>query len=271
MIPKYYSKIFPNVLHFLAMPVSFLLSALLYQPRTLYELLHTAEGLYGIVNIYFFNTAILCGLIALSMFISRTLFYFVVRQTKFNMGWYALWCTGEVALMSVFGSLYFAIMDTGHWSFFYYFGTVFALFLEIMAVPYVILALMYSYMNLSNAETPLEMGSRLKFYDNRNVLKLALPANSILYIETNENYVIIHYLENNVAKKFQLRSSMKSIEPMCESAGFVRTHRCYIANPAHVKMIRKEEGGFYFAVLDSMDNEGIPVSKKYYSGIIALL
>lgn len=269
--PKLYYKIFPNVLHFLAMPASFIFCALLYQPRALYELMHTAEGMYGIVNIYFFNTAVLCAIITLSMFIGRTLFYFVVRQTQFNFGWYALWCMGEVVLMSVFSSLYFSLMDPSDWNFFYYFGRTLAVYVEVLIFPYLILALMYLYINLSNSSVLLEESSRLKFYDNRKVLKLILPASSVLYIETNENYVIIHYLENGAARKFQLRSTMKSIEPLCESAGFVRIHRCYIANPAHVKMIRKEDGGLYSAVLDTMGSEGIPVSKKYYAGIIALL
>ena len=92
----------------------------------------------------------------------------------------------------------------------------------------------------------------------------------MLYIESNENYIIVHYLENAIEKRFQIRTSMKNIEPLCEQAGFARAHRCYIVNPLHVKSIRKGVGGLNFADLGTGD-DGIPISKKYYEGIAAML
>jgi DNA-binding LytR/AlgR family response regulator len=64
---------------------------------------------------------------------------------------------------------------------------------------------------------------------------------------------------------------MKSIEPLCEQAGFARTHRCFIVNPMHIKSIRKDTGGVNFADLGCERSEGIPISKKYYDNITALL
>ena len=92
-----------------------------------------------------------------------------------------------------------------------------------------------------------------------------------MYLESNENYVIIHFSENGVEKKYQLRNTLKSVEPLCEKAGFVRTHRGFIVNPAHVRLIRKEPGGFFFADIGSDRPQGIPVSKKYYDNITAAL
>ena len=93
----------------------------------------------------------------------------------------------------------------------------------------------------------------------------------MLYIEANENYIIVHYQENGIEKRFQIRNSMKNIEPLCERAGFVRTHRSYIVNPAHIRMVRKDVNGLYFADLGTENSDGIPVSKKYYDNVTAAL
>jgi DNA-binding LytR/AlgR family response regulator len=61
------------------------------------------------------------------------------------------------------------------------------------------------------------------------------------------------------------------VEEVSEKAGFVRTHRGFIVNPQHVKLIRKSEGGYYFADLDMGGENGIPVSRKYYDSVTSVL
>lgn len=270
--PKHFAKFIPNLLHAVSMPAFFLLCVLLYQPKALEDLMHTAEGMRDISNIWSFNIAICCAIILVCMVLMRLLFWALRKKMFMDLGRYSLWCIGETFVTSAFVALYLTLMDTGRDGYFYFLGPTFGIFVAIFVFPYMLLGLWYYYANALTIDRSSFDSMRLKFYDSRRLLKFVTPAESILYIESNENYIIIHYHENGVMKRYQLRNSMKSVEPLCEKAGFARVHRCYIINPTHVKQIRKEEGGQYFAVLEYLsDNNGIPVSKKYHSNIIALL
>ena len=167
-------------------------------------------------------------------------------------------------------ALYLTLMSKGGYGFFQMLGMCLPALVSILVYPYIILTLYYCLKQALNAPSPDE-STRLKFYDSRHQLKFITSAASVLYIEAAENYIILHYGENGVEKKYQIRNSMKNIEPLCASAGFVRTHRSFIVNPSHVKLIRKDPGGFYFAELGTSREGGIPVSKKYYDALAAVL
>ena len=183
---------------------------------------------------------------------------------------FSLWCIGEIAVMCAFTGLYLTLMDHSQYNFFYYFGRSVSSIGSVIIYPYIILSLLYACIEKASLPSP-EDDLRLKFYDSRHQLKFITESSAVLYLESAENYVIIHYLENGVEKRFQLRNSMKNLEPLCEKAGFARTHRCYVINPRHVKLIRKDAGGVNVADLGLEKGEGIPISKKYYDSIATLL
>jgi DNA-binding LytR/AlgR family response regulator len=53
--------------------------------------------------------------------------------------------------------------------------------------------------------------------------------------------------------------------------GLVRCHRSYFINAAHVDLVRKDANGFALAQLDWEDIKPIPVSKRYYEAVTAVL
>ena len=266
--PKSLSKFPPNLIYVFALPAFFLLSVLLYEPSRLVDLMHAGEGASG--SLYYFNISIVTAIILLVMILSRVLFFLLRKHMDMNMGWFAVWCIMETVIMSGFEALYLSLMDKGGDGFFLFFGRSLSSLGSLFIYPYVILTLAFA---LSEAmrSASAEPETRLKFYDSRHQLKFITSAESLLYLEANENYVIIHFNENGAEKKYQLRNTLKSVEPLCEKAGFVRTHRGYIVNPRHVRLIRKEPGGFFFADIGSDRPQGIPVSKKYYDKITAAL
>ena len=266
--PKSLSEFSPNLLYVFAIPAFFLLSVLLYEPSRLAALMHAGESSAG--ALYSFNISIVTAIIFVVMLLSRLLFYLLRRHMDMTLGWFALWCVMETVLISGFVALYLSLMDKGGDGYFLYLGRTLSCLSSIFIYPYIILTLAFALAHAKRASVS-EPETRLKFYDSRHQLKFITSAESLLDLESNENYVIIHFNENGVEKKYQLRNTLKSVEPLCEKAGFVRTHRGFIVNPAHVRLIRKEPGGFFFADIGSERPQGIPVSKKYYDNITAAL
>lgn len=267
--PKSLLQLGAALLHVAAIPVSFLACALLYQPKALDALMLAGQNFAAISDIKHFNMVICAAIMLVTMALSRIPILWVLRKNiPMTMGRYIAWCIIEIAVISSFCALFLSLMARDNY--FVYFGRCFTSIGSALIFPYIIITLFYMVMQ-KQENVPLEEGARLKFYDIRHQLKFITEASSIQYIESNENYIIIHYLENGVEKRYQLRNSMKNIEPLCERAGFARTHRCYIVNPAHVKMIRREQGGVNVADLGLAHGEGIPISKKYYDSIAAML
>ena len=268
--PKAFSRFFPNLIYTLAIPAFFLVAVLLYEPAALCRLMHTGEEVSPIQNLYYFNTVI-CFAIILGVMILERLFLWLMRKTMPMTLWrFSFWCLGEIVTACAFTALYLVLTSRGADTWFAYWGMSISSIGSVLIYPYIILSLLYCYLDPWNGEYQAS-DARLKFYDSRHQLKFITSASSILYFEADENYIILHFLENGEEKKYSLRNTLKSIEPLCAKAGFVRTHRGFIVNPAHVKQVRKEPGGFYFADLGTGREEGIPVSKKYYDALVSAL
>ena len=267
--PKSLVRFFPQYVFALAIPVFFLISVLLYEPKALCELMRAGEGVSAMNNVYSFNTVITFTILLVVMSLSRVLLWLLRKHLAMDMYRYCIWCLGEIVVCGAFVSLYLVLMARGDEGWFNWLGKSIIAIGSVSLVPYLVLTLLICARDNQKAVSAGDE-TRLKFYDNRHQLKFITETSSVLYIESKENYIIIHYLENGIEKRFQIRNSMKSIEPLCEKAGFARAHRCYIINPAHVKMIRKGANGFNFADLGTGD-EGIPISKKYYDSIASIL
>ncbi|MBQ4169352.1 MAG: LytTR family transcriptional regulator [Bacteroidales bacterium] len=266
--PKALNGFSPHLFYVFGLPAFFLLSVLLYEPSHLVSLMHTGET--PGVQLFSFNISIVTAIIFVVMLLSRLLFFLLRKKLDMTLGWFAMWCVMETVLISSFVALYLTLMDKGTDSFFLFIGRTLSALGSVLIIPYLILTLAFALAQARNSSAA-EPESRLKFYDSRHQLKFITSAQSLMYLEANENYVIIHFDENGEEKKYQLRNTLKSVEPLCEKAGFVRTHRGFIVNPAHVRLIRKEPGGFFFADIGTDRPQGIPVSKKYYDNLTASL
>ena len=107
--------------------------------------------------------------------------------------------------------------------------------------------------------------------DSTGRLKLVIAHDVLLYVEAQENYVSIHYMEGEKMKEYSLRQSMRGIEELMEKHGIVRCQRSYFVNPRHVTVLRRDKEGFIQAELDIKDSKSVPVSPKYYEQLSKLL
>jgi len=51
----------------------------------------------------------------------------------------------------------------------------------------------------------------------------------------------------------------------------VRCHRSYFLNALHVDLLKKDQNGYMLAKLDRDGLDPIPVSKRYYEAVTAVL
>lgn len=92
---------------------------------------------------------------------------------------------------------------------------------------------------------------------------------NIIYIESADNYSVIHFKQNNQLKKQILRSSLKRIESQNLFKFIARCHRAYIVNLQWVDKIEGNAAGYLLHLKDSEIT--VPVSRNYGPEIISKL
>jgi DNA-binding LytR/AlgR family response regulator len=100
------------------------------------------------------------------------------------------------------------------------------------------------------------------FTDDKGTLRLSVRYSDLLYIESDDNYVTIHYITGSQVKKFLLRNTLKKIEDELSDTFVTRCHRSYLVNFSRVKVMRRERDNI-FLELDATGVDDLPVSKSY--------
>ncbi|MBO7199609.1 MAG: LytTR family transcriptional regulator [Alistipes sp.] len=110
----------------------------------------------------------------------------------------------------------------------------------------------------------------VRFYDNGGTLRLTIDINALYYMESEDNYIKIHYKHNDKILSYMLRCKTSTIEKSLEGSPMVRCHRSYIVNTGKIRFMG-EEHRMHFITLDDDSIKRIPVSKSYYSTLLASL
>ena len=127
-------------------------------------------------------------------------------------------------------------------------------------------------MNFSNvvSDEPVNTGKEQKItlFDSSGVLKLALSLSNLYYIESDDNYIKVWYVDSKgVLQKYILRCRLKTVEESFKGSSLVRCHRKYIVNTERVKVLRKE-GDSFVLELDKESITPIPVTKTYEKTVL---
>lgn len=104
----------------------------------------------------------------------------------------------------------------------------------------------------------------LKLENDNGKLILKTNVSKIICFESDDNYVITHYLDKNgQLKKSMDRLSLKHIEDILktEQIAFERVHKSYIINPEFVSEV-KGKAQAYRLFINELKRE-IPVSRSY--------
>ena len=264
-VPTVFRRFIPQLLHVIVLPIFFFAFMLILRPKGIVDFL--GKDWFGV------HLTIISCIILLSTAVARVIYYVIPMRLNYSL--YVFWCLAEVIFMSFFTALYLWLVLDKSMLYFEYLTLSFQYHFFSLVFAYVILGLSLRIYEFHHKEYSLDdsVAHRMRFYDQQHNLKIVLTAPAILYIAAEENYVNIFYYENENGRvrSYNLRSSMKAIDELCQENGLVRCHRSFYINPAHVKVLRKDRDGIMYAELDADDVRHIPVSKKYYDRLSDML
>ena len=257
-----------QVIYMIVLPAFFFAFTMLYDPFHIKEYYS-----FGSFNASFHIVMLSCILLVW-MILSRTVFHFLQREFTLRWWQYTLWCIGEVLVAAAFMALYTSLFRHEGNNYFGVLANCFQFTSMTLVFPYVFLVMQQIISNrnedLRNKDL-LPERSLVRFYDEHKRQKLSISPASVLYVNSEFNYLKIYYLSAGHVKEYTLRNSMKSLAESVPAQVLVRCQRSYFVNPAHVKVLWKDKEGFIYADLDVPDLPSIPVSKQYYDTIAALL
>lgn len=225
-------------------------------------------------SIFTMNLSLILCIISACLCITRVILYFYRMKIRLNNKIYVLWCFCETIIMTLFISLYLALMLKGAINYYEILSLTFVILICIVIFPYIFLFLgLYLYYESrdNDRDSRRSKNPLIRFFDEHKKLKLIISPSAILYLQSEENYVHIFYLDKMKVKNYILRSSMKALENNLQKNGLIRCHRSFFINPEHVKLVRKDSTGQFFAQLNQDGFDDIPISKSYYPSVSAVL
>ena len=125
-------------------------------------------------------------------------------------------------------------------------------------------------LSLVSIDTPSKNHSFINFSDEKGNHRFSLLSDSLILIESTDNYVTIYYLDDKNIKKYMLRNSLRQIASMLEKYHIVRCHRSYIVNLSHIK-VQKQTSKSIKLKIPALDNKIIPVSRTYLNHFVSFL
>lgn len=219
--------------------------------------------------------------------LSKTMMY-RVRMRGINILQYILWNIAEVVVISALYTFFtfegdkFGLIDVEDMAPERVFFSAIVYATISLGVPYLVAALYFALedknntirmMNYSDVVTDMPLlpheEQRITLFDNNGVLKFSIGSESLYFIESDDNYVQVWYMDSTGSmRQYMLRCRLKTIEESFTGSDLVRCHRKYMVNMNKVKVLRSEKDGYVIDLdIDSVDP--IPVSKTYEQAVLA--
>ena len=99
--------------------------------------------------------------------------------------------------------------------------------------------------------------------------QVSVALDDLLYLESQDNYVAVNWMEGEARRASLIRSSLKRLEEVLEEPLLVRCHRSYIVNLARVRGCRGNRHGLKLT-LEGTDRT-VPVSRTWTGKILQKL
>ena len=201
---------------------------------------------------------------------------------------YILWDLAEVVLVSLIYTLFteagarHGILDVHQAEFERIFPPAFLFATVSLGVPYVVCAMYFTLqeknntirlMNygdiVSDVQYPATQARRITLFDNSGVLKFSINSENLYFIESDDNYIQVWYMDSSGAmKQYMLRCKLKTVEESFADSSLLRCHRKYVVNMDKIRMLTSEKDS-YFIDLGLEGVAPIPVTKTYEQAVLA--
>lgn len=255
-LPAIFRKYSTQLWYILFSTVFFFIFMVVYEPFGTKEAFDMGRGLFIV------NVALMTSIVLVTLFIFRTIFYLLSQYLCRNWWQYIGWIMGEFTCLTYYFAIYLYFM--GGKSVPYFEQVAYCLQYSFLTLIYPYFGITMSCVVVSLLHQPVSREREtVRFLDANRQVKIVLLKDAILYVQADENYIKVHYLDNGKVKSYSLRSTMRAIAPLMEQFGFFRCHRSYYVNLSHIVALRKDPSDMITAELD-VPNLVIPVSRKVY-------
>ena len=116
----------------------------------------------------------------------------------------------------------------------------------------------------------VEGTSLINLFDHSGALKITASQDDIFFIESQDNYVCIHYLIGDKMENYMLRSSTQEIEEALRGTSIIRCHRSFLVNINRIKVLKHDRGRAVIVMEDKSGSE-VPVSRSYYKELLEVI
>jgi hypothetical protein len=224
--------------------------------------------------LFYSSLVILTGVLV--VVISRIAMYWVSKRVSINHWQYIAWVLAEVFFMALFYAIYekFILADARFFPDILYAAVKNTAL--VLLLPYSVLWLYFSWrekkIQLAKLSEDVTIAgdtakSMIPFYDEKGVLRFSVKGENLIYLESADNYVNIHYTDKGRMTRFMLRNTLKKIEETLKDSPVIRCHRSYMVNFDKVKVLRKDRDELLLE-LDAPNALSIPVSKTYAESVM---
>jgi len=235
----------------------------------------SSSSWYKVSDFMFFvysSLIILTGVLV--VIISRIIMYFYSRKHDISYRTYVIWVLAEILFMSLFYTIYTLVLNPSRDTMEVFKDSTKNTAL-VLLLPYLALWFYFGWQESTRRLQKIESGDEpelnplksITFKDEKGALMLSILLEDLLYIESADNYVVIHYTTNGKTKTYLLRNSLKNLEFLLRKSPVARCHRSFLVNFNRVKVIRRSKEGLMLEI-DVADSPDIPVSKSF-QGVVS--
>lgn len=218
----------------------------------------------------------------LIMVISRTVMYHTSRLWEFTYLGYVLWCIMEVLLICAFYTFVTVdVVRSGGGGWIRVFSRALLYGSISLIIPYILTGMYFTIMEknktirlmnspdvVSDEQISSKAEGKITLFDNSGALRLSVRTSNLYYIESDDNYIKVWYMDSGgELKTYMMRCRLKTVEQSFQDTSLVRCHRKYIVNLDRVKVLRREKDTYYL----ELDCDSIPplsVSKTYTGAVL---
>jgi hypothetical protein len=205
-------------------------------------------------------TAGLIGAVILSF--TQLVLRRIIKLGTFTLGPFLLWILFEFTCLIL---AFYLIFGEPHIPFVQEFMLIGRFTVSVGILPYLLACLILAVLHLSRSVRQKEktvLNIKQWFKDENGKAKLALAADQILLLKSEDNYTSIYYLQNQKIEKTLIRNTLKNLEAELSHPGMIRIHRSYMVNLQKVVSVQKTKRGFELK-MDQLPEMPLSVSESY--------
>jgi len=241
----------------------------LYKPFGSREWYDVPFGLFSLGS----GILVISGMLV--VLISRLFLFWIKRFRQISVFYYILMIAAEIIFMAIIYVIFerLILKDLRHFLILLY--TAIQNTALILLIPYIITILYYEWqekkMSFDKLIKQISQRSHfISFKDEKGIIRFTLKTNDLIFLESYDNYVLIHYKSEAKTKTYLIRNSLKNFEQQLSDAPIIRCHRSYSVNVNHVKLLKQERKNVNI-IMDTLEQNIIPVSKSYSEKVIKTL